>query len=56
MQWRKSSYSSETADCVEVAYPTGTPRSGFATKNVGAGHLTLSVTALHQLTQSIVGS
>ena len=57
MEWRKSSYSGSETNCVEIAYPASTPTVGIRdSKNVGGGHLTLPVNALHHLTQSITGS
>lgn len=53
--WRKSSFSSETADCVEVAYLAATPAVGIRdSKNPTGGHLTLPTTALRHLTAAVV--
>jgi hypothetical protein len=63
--WRKSSFSTETADCVEVAWRKSS-FSGTETncvevawsagirdsKNPHGGHLTVPDTALHQLIRS----
>jgi hypothetical protein len=49
-QWRKSSLSTETADCVEIAYPADAVTVGIRdSKNPASGQLTLPHTALHQL-------
>ena len=51
--WRKSSFSSETADCVEIAYPevaySETAVGIRDSKNPDAGHLTVPATALRAL-------
>ena len=51
-QWRKSSHSTETADCVEVAHLTSVTVGIRDSKSPTAGHLTLPATALRHLTRS----
>jgi hypothetical protein len=44
--WRKSSFSTETADCVEVAYPMAAPIVGIRdSKNPTGGVLLASLSA-----------
>lgn len=52
-QWRKSSFSTEGADCIEIAY-LAEPRVGVRdSKNPEGGHLTLPETALRSLTRTL---
>ena len=52
-QWRKSSYSAEGADCIEIAYPATATVVGIRdSKNPAGSHLTLPATALLHLTRT----
>jgi hypothetical protein len=56
-QWRKSSYSTETEACLEIAHVDGSPVVGIRdSKNPTAGHLTLPTPAVHHLTRALLGS
>jgi hypothetical protein len=55
-RWRKSSYSTETADCVEIANLAGSRTVGIRdSKNPTGGHLSLPATVLHHLTHGFRG-
>jgi hypothetical protein len=52
--WRKSSFSSETADCVEIAYPAEAPTVGIRdSKNPAGGVLLASLAAWEALRLSV---
>ena len=50
--WRKSSFSGNDANCVEVAWP-GAEAAIRDSKNPGAGHLTIPVPALRYLLNTV---
>jgi hypothetical protein len=52
VQWRKSSYSTETEACVELAHTAPLTVGIRDSKNPGAGRLTLPASALSQLVAS----
>lgn len=53
--WRKSSYTSETADCVEIAYQATETTVGIRdSKDPAGGRLVLPTTALHHLTAQVI--
>ena len=52
-EWRKSSFSTDQANCVEVSYPTTLTVGIRDSKNPAGGHLTVPDTALHHLTRTL---
>lgn len=52
--WRKSSYTSETADCVEIAYQATETFVGIRdSKDPAGGRLVVPTTALRHLTARV---
>lgn len=52
LMWRKSSFSGDSVNCVELAWP-GTKAAFRDSKNPDSGHLTFPASAFSQLRESL---